>query len=37
MKKIAEFYGRSKTGIYHTMARIHSMLHGCIKVTMANI
>ena len=34
MKKIAEILGRSKTGIYHTMARIHNLLAVCIKQTM---
>lgn len=31
MKKIAEMFGRSTTGIYHTMARIHSALYECIQ------
>jgi RNA polymerase sigma-70 factor (ECF subfamily) len=35
MKKIAELLGRSKTGIYHTLARIHDLLYRCIKNTMA--
>lgn len=34
MKKIAEVLGRSKTGIYHTLARIHNLLAVCIKQTM---
>lgn len=36
MKKIAEVFGRSKTGIYHTMARIHNLLHNCIKLKMTS-
>jgi len=35
MNKISELLGRSKTGIYHTLARIHSVLHRCIQVSMA--
>ncbi len=35
MKKIAEHLGRSKTGIYHTMARIHTLLHRCVKKSMS--
>ena len=31
MKTIAETFGRSKTGIYHSMARIHNLLHSCIE------
>ena len=34
MKKIAEILGRSKTGIYHTLARIHTLLHKCVKAEM---
>lgn len=34
MKKIAETLGRSKTGIYHSLARIHNMLAGCIRQAM---
>lgn len=34
MKKIASILGRSKTGIYHTLARIHSLLNNCIKTQM---
>lgn len=34
MKKMAEMYGRSTTGIYHTMARIHTALHKCIQRTL---
>jgi len=36
MKKIAEILGRSKTGIYHTMARIHNLLLSCIRAEMTN-
>jgi RNA polymerase sigma-70 factor, ECF subfamily len=35
MKRIAELFGRSKTGLYHTLARIHNVLHQCVKITMA--
>jgi RNA polymerase sigma-70 factor, ECF subfamily len=35
MKKIADILGRSKTGIYHTLARIHNILNDCIKAQMA--
>ncbi len=35
MKKISELLGRSKTGIYHTMARIHSLLYRCVKARMS--
>lgn len=35
MKKIAQTLGRSSTGIYHTMARIHTLLHECICRTLA--
>lgn len=30
MVKIAEIFGRSTNGIYHTMSRIHSVLRQCI-------
>lgn len=35
MKKISELLGRSKTGVYHTMSRIHDVLFRCIKRVMA--
>ena len=35
-QKVAEILGRSKKGIYHTMARIHSVLHDCIKRNLAS-
>lgn len=34
MKKIAQVLGRSTTGIYHTMARIHSLLQECVDRTL---
>ena len=34
MKKIAQLLGRSKTGIYHTMARIHAVLEECVRRTL---
>lgn len=34
MKKIAQMLGRSSTGIYHTMARIHTVLQECIRRTL---
>ena len=34
MKKIAQTLGRSTTGIYHTMARIHTLLQECIRRTL---
>ena len=34
MKKIAEILGRSKTGLYHSMTRIHNLLYRCVKRTM---
>ena len=34
MKKIAQTIGRSTTGIYHTIARIHSILQECICRTL---
>lgn len=34
MKKIARMLGRSSTGIYHTMARIHTVLQECISRTL---
>jgi RNA polymerase sigma-70 factor (ECF subfamily) len=34
MKKIAQVLGRSTTGIYHTMARIHSILQECVNRTL---
>lgn len=34
MKKIAQMLGRSSTGIYHTMARIHTLLQECIRRTL---
>ena len=37
IKKIAEALGRSKKGIYHTVARIHTSLQGCIKRNLASI
>ncbi|AQT70039.1 RNA polymerase sigma factor YlaC [Anaerohalosphaera lusitana] len=35
MSKIAEVLGRSKTGIYHTLARIHNLLYRCIQNNLA--
>ena len=35
IKKIAELFGRSQNGIYQTMARLHSLLYGCIQKTLA--
>jgi RNA polymerase sigma-70 factor (ECF subfamily) len=34
-KKIAELFGRSQNGIYQTMARLHNLLYGCIRKTLA--
>lgn len=34
MNKIAQTLGRSTTGIYHTMARIHTLLQECIRRTL---
>ena len=34
MSNIAELFGRSKIGIYQTLARIHNLLYLCIKKTM---
>ncbi len=37
MKKIAQILGRSSTGIYHTMSRIHTLLQECVfKALKAN-
>lgn len=35
MAKIAEIFGRSSNGIYHTMARIHSVLSQCVQRVLA--
>lgn len=35
MNRIAELFGRSKTGLYHTLARIHNVLHQCVRTTMS--
>lgn len=34
-KKVAELTGRSRTGLYRSLARIHSLLHDCIRNTLA--
>ena len=35
-KKVAERTGRSRSGVYRNLARIHSLLHECVRNTLAS-
>ena len=35
-KQVAEMTGRSRTGLYRSLSRVHSLLHDCVRNTLAS-
>ncbi|MCK5000932.1 MAG: sigma-70 family RNA polymerase sigma factor [Anaerohalosphaera sp.] len=35
-RQVAEMTGRSRTGLYRSLSRIHSLLHECVRNTLAS-